>query len=183
LDAKVHDAPIGTVLRLGAVYGPRVKGNYRKLLMALARHSFVQIGAGQNRRTLIYDKDAANAILLAMNHPSVVGKLYNVSDGSLHTINEIVEAMCLALGRKESGISLPLTPFRAAAVLIDSFSRIMGFRRVAIKSMIDKYVEDVAVSSKRFREDTGFVPRQDLLLGWRETVDEIRRSGDLPCKA
>jgi UDP-glucose 4-epimerase len=183
LEAQVHDAPIGTVLRLGAVYGPRVKGNYRKLLMALARHRFIQIGAGQNRRTLIYDKDAANAIIAAMNHPHVAGKLYNVSDGSLHTLNEIVEAMCLALGRKKSQFSLPLKPFHALAVLIEGVSRIMGIRHVAINSMIDKYVEDMAVSDARFQEEAGFVPQYNLLAGWQETVDKMRRCGDLSYKA
>jgi nucleoside-diphosphate-sugar epimerase len=31
-------APLSTVLRSAAVYGPRVKGNYQRLLRALARH-------------------------------------------------------------------------------------------------------------------------------------------------
>ena len=39
-------AALGTVLRLGAVYGPRVKGNYRRLLDVLARRRFVSIGDG-----------------------------------------------------------------------------------------------------------------------------------------
>lgn len=182
LDATVDGVPIGTVLRFGAVYGARVKGNYRKLLMALARHRFVQIGAGQNRRSMIYDKDAANAILLAMTHPGAAGRLYNVSDGSLHTLNEIVEAMCLALGRKKSEISLPLAPFRVVAVLFDGVSKVMSLRNVGINSMIDKYVEDMAVSDKRFREEAGFVPQYNLRKGWQETVAEMRRYGDLPRK-
>ncbi len=42
LDAKCADGQsIGTVLRLGAVYGTRAKGNYRSLLRALARGRFI----------------------------------------------------------------------------------------------------------------------------------------------
>ncbi|MCJ7493141.1 MAG: NAD-dependent epimerase/dehydratase family protein, partial [Deltaproteobacteria bacterium] len=47
--------PLGTVLRLGAVYGSRIKGNYERLTRALARHCFISIGNGFNRRTLVYD--------------------------------------------------------------------------------------------------------------------------------
>jgi hypothetical protein len=44
-----------TVLRLGAVYSSRIKGNYERLLRALACNRFIAIGSGLNRRTLVYD--------------------------------------------------------------------------------------------------------------------------------
>ncbi|MCJ7663527.1 MAG: SDR family oxidoreductase, partial [Desulfobacterales bacterium] len=45
LNARVADGqPLGTVLRLGAVYGSRIKGNYERLTHALARHRFIPIG-------------------------------------------------------------------------------------------------------------------------------------------
>jgi len=47
LNAKRKDGqPLGTVLRLGAVYGSRIKGNYGRLTRALARHRFIPIGSG-----------------------------------------------------------------------------------------------------------------------------------------
>ena len=74
LAAKREDGqPLGTVLRLGAVYGSRIKGNYRRLLLALARGRFVPIGPGTNRRSLVYDKDVARAALLAVRHPDAAG--------------------------------------------------------------------------------------------------------------
>ena len=56
---EVRDQQRGRVwgpLRLGAVYGSRIKGNYERLTHALARNRFIPIGNGLNRRTLIYDK-------------------------------------------------------------------------------------------------------------------------------
>src|SRR5512143_943614 len=62
LDARCPSGPpLGTVLRLAAVYGPRVKGNYLRLLRALAGRRFVPVGKGTNRRTLIYEEDVARA--------------------------------------------------------------------------------------------------------------------------
>jgi len=41
--------PLGVILRLSAVYGAGVKGNYERLLHALARDRFLPLGRGQNR--------------------------------------------------------------------------------------------------------------------------------------
>jgi uncharacterized protein YbjT (DUF2867 family) len=71
LNARGADGqPLGTVLRLGAVYGSRLKGNYERLTHALARHRFIPIGNGLNRRTLVYDKDVGRAAALAVSHPA-----------------------------------------------------------------------------------------------------------------
>ena len=63
---------------------------------------------GENRRTLVYDKDVARAVLLAVQHPAAAGRVYNVTDGGLHTVNEINQAICTALGRKPPGLHLSL---------------------------------------------------------------------------
>jgi UDP-glucose 4-epimerase len=100
--------PLGTVLRLGAVYGSRIKGNYEQLTHALARNRFIPIGDGLNRRTLVYDKDVGRAAALAVFHPAAAGRIFNVTDGKFHTLNEIIESICSALGRKPPWLSLPL---------------------------------------------------------------------------
>jgi nucleoside-diphosphate-sugar epimerase len=100
---------LGTVLRLGAVYGSRIKGNYERLTRALAGNlglgnlgtrsrsfdklrmsglfghvpklPFIPIGNGLNRRTLVYDKDVGRAAALAVSHPAAAGRVFNVTDG------------------------------------------------------------------------------------------------------
>ena len=60
-EAAVLAHPGGIVLRMAAVYGPRVKANYARLVRALARHRYVSIGPGDNKRTLIFEEDVAEA--------------------------------------------------------------------------------------------------------------------------
>jgi nucleoside-diphosphate-sugar epimerase len=170
---------IGTVLRLAAVYGSRIKGNYRQLLKALAKGRFVPIGNGQNRRSLIYDKDVANAAVLALKHPSAVGKIFNVSDGEFHTINNIISAMCAALDRKPPALSVPERPARFVAGLIENL--FVVFRRQApiSRAAIDKFTEDMAVDSRRIREELGFLEQYSLEAGWKDTVREMREEGEL----
>ena len=142
LNARVADGqPLGTVLRLGAVYGSRVKGNYERLTRALAgnlgtgnlgtrsripgnsghfpRLPFIPVGNGLNRRTLGYDKDVGRAAALAVSHPAAAGRVFNVTDGEFHTLNEIIESICSALGRKPPRLSLPVGPTRTLIGLIE----------------------------------------------------------------
>ncbi|MCJ7654343.1 MAG: NAD-dependent epimerase/dehydratase family protein, partial [Dehalococcoidia bacterium] len=132
LNAKRADGqPLGVVLRFAAIYGPRIKGNYQRLVQALARRRFIPIGDGSNRRTLIYDRDVARAALLASQHPNAAGKVYNVSDGHFHTLKEIIVAICQALGRKPPRFSVPVGPARFMSGLMED-----AFRLVARKSPI-----------------------------------------------
>jgi len=170
---------LGTVLRLGAVYGSRIKGNYRRLLLALARGRFLRIGPGTNRRSLLYDKDVARAALLAVCHPDASGGIFNVTDGQFHSMNGIIETLCHVLGRRPPRLTLPAGTVRRLAGVLEDGTRSCGLQSPIVRATIDKYTEDVAVDSQRFSTLTGFVPQYDLTSGWRETVAEMRQAGDL----
>ena len=180
LQARGRDGrPLGVVLRMGAVYGSRIKGNYRRLLQALAQGRFIPIGAGRNRRTLIYDRDVASAALLALEHPRAAGRIYNVTDGHFHTIAAIVGTICEALGRKPPRLSIPETPARIAATVVDDISHRLLHRSPNFRAIIEKYTEDIAVDGRRIQNELGFAPHYDLISGWRETVQEMRQAGEL----
>lgn len=175
LNAKRKDGQsLGTVLRLGAVYGSRIKGNYERLTHALARHRFIPIGSGVNRRTLIYDQDVAQAAVLAVSHPAAAGRVFNVTDGEFHTLNEIIESICFALNRKPPGISLPLGFSRSVAGMIEKVGQTTGLKLPAVRAMIDKYNEDIAVEGNLIRKELGFSPQYDLQAGWCETIRELQ---------
>ena len=180
LNAKLKDGqPLGCVLRLGAVYGSRIKGNYEWLTNALAHNRFIPIGKGINRRTLVYDKDVGQAAVLAASHPAAAGRVFNVTDGEFHKLNEVIKSICFALGRKPPLLSLPLGFSYCIADLIEKISRITGLNVPAIKATIDKYTEDIAVDGSLIQKELGFVPQYDLNTGWGETIKEMRSGGVL----
>jgi UDP-glucose 4-epimerase len=175
LAAKRPDGqPLGTVLRLGAVYGSRIKGNYERLTHALARHRFIPIGNGLNRRTLVYDKDVGRAAALAVSHPAAAGRVFNVTDGEFHTLNEIIESICSALGRKPPRLSLPVGPTRIVAGLIEKGANTIGIKFPVTRETVDKYTEDIAVDDSLIQQELGFIPQYDLRAGWEETIREMR---------
>jgi nucleoside-diphosphate-sugar epimerase len=180
LNARGADGkPLGTVLRLGAVYGSRIKGNYERLTHALGHQRFIPIGDGLNRRTLVYDKDVGRAAALAVSHPAVVGRIFNVTDGTFHTLNEIIESICAALGRKPPRLLLPSGIIRSLAGVIAGGSHLFGLRSPITPEMVDKYTEDVAVNGSLIQTELGFVPEYDLQTGWEETIKEMRKGGVL----
>ncbi|MFH1627353.1 MAG: NAD-dependent epimerase/dehydratase family protein [Pseudomonadota bacterium] len=175
LNARDADGqPLGTVLRLGAVYGSRIKGNYERLTQALVRHRFIPIGDGLNRRTLVYDKDVARAAVLAVSHPAAAGRVFNVTDGEFHTLKDIIESICSALGRKPPRFSLPVGPTRTLVGLIEKGSHAIGLKPPITRAIIDKYTEDIAVDGSLIQKQLGFAPQYDLKTGWEETIREMR---------
>jgi UDP-glucose 4-epimerase len=180
LNARRADGqPLGTVLRFGAVYGARIKGNYRRLVQALAHGRFMAVGNGSNRRALIYDKDLACAVALVVPHPAAAGQVFNLTDGRFHTLREIITAISLALGRTPPRYSLPVRPVRWAARLVEEATRLMGCQSPIVRATIDKYTEDIAISGDKIRHLLGFSPQYDLASGWRETVEDMCKTGDL----
>lgn len=169
----------GTVLRLGAIYGPRMKGNYLRLVRALAGPWFLPIGPGTNRRSLIHEDDVGRAFLAAASHPELSGRAYNVTDGAVHRMRDIVAAISAALGRPAPRFALPAAPVRFACRTADAAARLAGRRAPVTPEALDKWLEDLAVSSTRARSELGFVPAVLLPDGWRRTVDALRRTGAL----
>jgi len=180
LEAKNKEGgPIGTVLRLGAVYGPRIKGNYHRLIKALAKNVFLGVGNGENRRTIVYDKDVAKAAAVALEYPSAAGKVYNISDGTPHKMNEIITAICLAMGKSKPGLALPVKPIRFLAGLMEDLSGKLGFNSPINRTAIDKYVEDIAVDSSLIQSELNFRPGYGLFEGWKETIELMKTNGEL----
>ena len=174
LGAKRADGtPLATVLRSGAVYGPRVKGNYRALVDAIAKGRFVPIGRGDNRRTLLFEDDLSSAVGLAAGHPAAAGRIYNVSDGHFHPVREIVAAIAAGLGRRPPAWHVPVLPVRMA---------VMAGKLVnpSLPRTLDKYLEDVAIEATRIQKELGFRPRFDLEPGWATTIHRMRQSALLP---
>ena len=69
---------------------------------------------------------------------------------------------------------MPVAPVRFAVGVLEDAARLFECKFPIGRATIDKYTEDVAVDSQRIRRELGFVPRYDLVEGWRETVREMR---------
>ena len=178
--AAPDGTPLGVALRLAAVYGPGVKGNYQRLVQAMARGLYVPVGPGTNRRTLVHESDVATAVLLAATGAAAAGRTFNVTDGKVHEVRVIVAAIASALGRRPPRLHVPVGVARMAAAAVAALSRALARPAPVTRATIDKLLEDVAVDGTRLEETLGFVPAFDLQTGWRDVIARMRAQGMLP---
>lgn len=165
------------VLRAAAVYGPSMKGNFPRLISAMRRGLPVLVGKGDNRRTMIYVEDLCRAAILAASHPAAPGQTFNVSDGCVHRLRDVINAISDALGKARPRFGLPETAARVGAGTLAKGLEILGKRSPISRATIDKLTEDMAVSGERFQRQIGFRPQYNLTEGWRETVRLIETRG------
>jgi UDP-glucose 4-epimerase len=165
--AVIH--PSAVILRLAAVYGRRMKGNYHRLVRAIQHGTFIPIGAGANRRTLVHEEDVIRAAMLVAEQETP-RRVYNVTDGDIHRVREIVEAISLAADRRLLPGYLPLAPLRLVVGAIEDALRLIGRTPPIDRQTVDKLVEDVAVSGRLLQVDLGFRPIFDLVSGWRHAL-------------
>lgn len=171
--------PLAVVLRLAAVYGPGIKGNYQRLVEGLARGRFVPVGNGSNRRTLVFEEDVGRAIVLASTHPSAPGQIFNVTDGECHTVTEITATIAAALGRRPPRLSIPLPLARGGILSVEALARLLARTPPVTRAALEKYTEDVAVSGERIKGSLGFEPEWTLTKGWQETIVRMKEEGRL----
>ncbi|SMC68754.1 UDP-glucose 4-epimerase [Desulfocicer vacuolatum DSM 3385] len=169
LDAGQHTPRFSVViLRVAAVYGERMKGNYNLLIRYLKKGGFVLLGSGENRRTLIFDKDLATASLMALEHPDATGKIYNITDGAVHTFQDIVHAMCRALDRPSSFIKIPASFMHKLIELKQQHIRSRTLN--LFLNAAEKQMESLAVSGEKCQRELNFTPKYDLNKGWRHVI-------------
>jgi UDP-glucose 4-epimerase len=92
-----------TVLRLANVYGPRQNAEGEAGVVAIfierARHGQPCIvnGDGEQTRDFVFVSDVANAVVHAVERPSIAG-IFNISTGVETSVNRIVEELRRAMG-------------------------------------------------------------------------------------
>ena len=106
-----------TVIRPPLVYGPGVKANFLSLLRAVARGWPLPFASIENRRSLIYSGNLADAVVRCLEAPQAIGKTYLVSDGSALSTPALCRALGVALGVPARLFSFPVAWIELVAPL------------------------------------------------------------------
>ena len=162
LDADGRSGMRASILRFPLVYGPRLKGNLRRMLDAIERGVFPPLPPVSNRRSLASAADAVSALRLAARLPAAAGRVYLVTDGVVYTSRGIYDAMREALGRPPVSWSVPLPALRAAAALGEAAARVTGRRVPFGRASLDKLLGSACYRNDRIRRELGFVPATTL---------------------
>lgn len=86
------------IIRPPLVYGPGVKANFAKLMLAVLNRWPLPFGAIKNLRSLVGLDNLADFIHLCIVHPAAANQTFLVSDGRDVSSAELVREMALAAG-------------------------------------------------------------------------------------
>lgn len=146
------------ILRPPLVYGPGVGANFLALMRAVSRGMPLPLGAIDNRRSLIFAGNLADAIRCCLEHPAAAGKTFLVSDGETVSTPELVRRMAAALGRSARLLAVPVPVLRFMAALAGK------------SALVTRLAGSLAIDSSAIRRELGWTPCFTLDEGLRETA-------------
>jgi 2-alkyl-3-oxoalkanoate reductase len=166
-----------TVIRPPAIYGPRDAEMYNFFKM-IAMRTKVYMGSPQNRLSLIYGPDCAQAVYAALTkeHPS--GRVYFVEDGRVYTQEEFAAAVESALGVKAVPLLVPVWVVSTAALFSEAYGKLAGKAVMLTRDKLNELKQpDITCKSDDIRRDLGWQPEVQLEEGARRTVEWYREHG------
>ncbi len=159
-----------TSLRLPIVYGPGNKGNIQKMIEAVDRGRFIMIGKGENKRSMVHVANIVEAALAAAKRQSPGNMVYIVTDGVDNTLREVYQEISRALGKKPLPFYLPIPVAKAFALMGDLAGRAFPIN----SEVLGKLSGTLTFSSRKIKDEMGFVPKYDLSGTMDETIKAYR---------
>jgi nucleoside-diphosphate-sugar epimerase len=108
---------LATTLRLPLVYGAGARGNFRRLVDAVAARRFLPFGAIDNRRSLLGLDNLLDAIEAVLARDSAVIGAHFVADAQSVSTATLVRAIAAALGVEPRLLSVPVGALKLGGAL------------------------------------------------------------------
>jgi nucleoside-diphosphate-sugar epimerase len=170
-----------TILRLPVVYGPRDRGNVRRLIDAVARGRFVIPGSGANVKTMVGVENVAHAAVSAAVDPRASGKIFIVTDERPSSLAEIVAVISSALKVRRSPPRIPVSVLTMVAAVADGLRRATGLNLPITGDQVAKLAANTRYSGERIRNELNLQYPARLEDGMAAAIAGYRR--DLPSAA
>ncbi len=162
-ESALHEIAVETglevvIIRPPLVYGPGVKANFLNLMRAVENGIPLPFASVDNKRSLVYVENLADAIACCATNSAAAGQTYLVSDNYDVSTPELISRMSLALGRPPR--LLPLSPW-----LIRTAGKILG------KSQsIERLIGSLQVNSSKINRELGWIPPFTFEQGLEKTA-------------
>ncbi len=160
-----------TIVRPPPVYGPEGQGNLTRLFRLVQRGWPLPLGSLNNRRSLIYVENLADALGACLEHPSAIGQTFLVSDGEDVSTSDLLRRLAGVSRQRARVFNAPLAPLRLAGRILgraDSIERLLG---------------SLAVDSRRIRETLDWRPPFSLDHGLAATATWLSKPGNASRRA
>lgn len=145
-----------TILRPTMIYGSLRDRNMWRLIRLLRVTPVMPIfGDGKSLQQPIFVDDVAQAVLLALQTDTTIGKSYNIAGKDPLTYNQVIDTVASALGKRVWKLHLPYMPIVRAL----QFTEQMNIRLPIKAEQVLRLNEDKSFSYADAQRDFGFSPR------------------------
>jgi nucleoside-diphosphate-sugar epimerase len=147
------------ILRSPLVYGPGVRANFLAMMEWIRKGIPLPLGSIDNRRSLVFSENLADAIFQCATHPQASGETFFVSDGEDLSTPELISRLAVLMGRTKPTFSFPPT-----------FLRLLG-TATGKSASIDRLTESLTVDISKIRSRLGWAPPFSMNEGLKKTVE------------
>ncbi len=162
------------IARISETYGP---GDRRllKLFKGIARNRFFMIGNGRNLHHPVYIDDLVDGLRASARSETAVGHTYVLAGPRAIATNEMVEAICRALGKSPPRLRVPLWPLMATAILMEGALRPVGIQPPLHRRRMNFFVKSFEFTGTEAKVAIGYQPQIDFFEGAALTADWYRQ--------
>ena len=146
------------IVRSPLVYGPRVRGNFLRLLRAIQTGIPIPLGCVRNTRSFIYLGNLIDAMAMCVFHPKAAGRTFLVSDGDDVSTPELVRRVASVLGRSVRLIPVPVGLLHLVGLLTGK------------SAAVDRLVSSLVIDGSRIRRELGWEPPYTMWQGLSDTA-------------
>lgn len=147
------------IVRPPLVYGPAVKANFRQLISIVRRAVPMPFASINNKRSLVFVENLADALTCCATHPKAAGQTYLVSDGEDVSTPELIRRVAHALG-----LPARLFPFPTGLMRL-------GGRLLKKSSAVERLLGSLQVDNSKIRRDLGWTPPYTMEQGLKKTAE------------
>ena len=155
------------IVRPSLAYGPGVKGNFAQLLSVVAKSIPLPFASIQNRRSLIYVGNLANALITCATHPAAAGQTYLVCDGEDISTPDLLRQLA-------KGMGVPAHLFPCPPKLLQVIGKLTGKSQ-----QVERLLGSLRVDGDKMRADLNWTPPFSLHQGLQATAEWYRTHSSL----
>jgi nucleoside-diphosphate-sugar epimerase len=123
------------ILRPGFIYGARDRHVLPRIIPRIKAGRFAYLGHGKSLMDNTGVHNLADAIMIALDAPGIVGETFNLTDERLITRIELVETIAKLLGVAPPRIFIPEPMAKPLAKSMEHLSRTLGIKNPPLLSM------------------------------------------------
>jgi len=174
LESSKNGGPEGVVLRFPVAYGPLDRGNVASLIKAIHGKYFFYFGNGKVKRSMISSENAVEAAVLAAFKTEAANQLFCVTDNQDHTIEDLVESVCVALGTNWRPFRIPISLANAIGKGGDFFEKTIHIPFPINSDKVRKLSRSLIISCDKAQSILGYCSTETLPQGISKEVKWLK---------